>query len=203
MYGGGHKFSRGGGGGQRGGSHNKRNSFPPPPQWPSSNKPPSISSSRNKPSSSSSIVTPSTVSPQSEESFSLISADPPAFAAIIRLAPDLVDEIKRAESLSLPPQIKFHSNPNNTSGNVIDVGGKEFRFTWSHEMGGLCDIYEERQNGEDGNGLLVESGCSWRKLNVQRVLDESTKKHVKKRSEEYEQKLKSRKAIVWTSAILL
>ncbi|XP_048492387.1 uncharacterized protein LOC104903669 isoform X4 [Beta vulgaris subsp. vulgaris] len=79
---------------------------------------------------------------------------------------------------------------------VIDVGGKEFRFTWSQDLGGLCDIYEERQGGEDGNGLLVESGCSWRKLNVQRVLDESTKKHVKKRSEEYEQKLKSRKAIV-------
>lgn len=63
-------------------------------------------------------------------------------------------------------------------------------------MGGLCDIYEERQGGEDGNGLLVESGCSWRKLNVQRVLDESTKKHVKKRSEEYEQKLKSRKYVI-------
>lgn len=76
------------------------------------------------------------------------------------------------------------------------MGGKEFRFTWSHDMGGLCDIYEERQNGEDGKGLLVESGCSWRKLNVQRVLDESTKKHVKKRSEEYELKHKSRKYVV-------
>ena len=79
---------------------------------------------------------------------------------------------------------------------VIDVGGKEFRFTWAHEMGGLCDIYEERQSGEDGNGLLVESGSAWRKLNVQRVLDESTKKQVKKRSEEYEQKQKSRKYVV-------
>lgn len=76
---------------------------------------------------------------------------------------------------------------------VIDVGGKEFRFTWSREMGDLCDIYEECQSGEYGNGQLVESGCAWRKLNVQRVLDESTKNHVKMMSEEAERKYKSRK----------
>lgn len=75
------------------------------------------------------------------------------------------------------------------------MGGKEFRFTWSREFGDLCDIYEERQSGEDGNGLLVESGSAWRKLNVQRVLDESTKNHVKMRSEEAERKLKSRKYV--------
>jgi hypothetical protein len=79
---------------------------------------------------------------------------------------------------------------------VIDVGGKEFRFTWSREFGDLCDIYEECQSGEDGNGLLIESGSAWRKLNVQRVLDESTKNHVKKMSEEAERKLKSRKYVV-------
>lgn len=79
---------------------------------------------------------------------------------------------------------------------VIDVGGKDFRFTWSREMGDLCDTYEERRSGEDGNGLLVESGCAWRKLNVQRVLDESTKNHVKMRSEEAEKKSKSRR-YVW------
>lgn len=77
---------------------------------------------------------------------------------------------------------------------IIDVGGKEFRFTWSKD-GDLCDIYEERRSGEDGNGLLVESGCAWRKLNVQRVLDESTKNHVKRRSEEAERKIKSRKYV--------
>lgn len=76
------------------------------------------------------------------------------------------------------------------------MGGKEFRFTWSRELGDLCDIYEERQSGEDGNGLLVESGCAWRKLNVQRVLDESTTKHVKKLSEEAERKFKSRRYII-------
>lgn len=93
-------------------------------------------------------------------------------------------------------RVKFDANANNSAGNVIDVGGKEFRFTWSREFGDLCDIYEERRSGEDENGLLVESGCAWRKLNVQRVLDESTKKHVKMRSEEAERKHKSRKAIV-------
>ncbi|KAE9599051.1 putative occludin domain-containing protein [Lupinus albus] len=82
------------------------------------------------------------------------------------------------------------------AGVIIDVGGKQFRFTWSQEFGDLCDIYEERQSGEDGNGLLVESGCALRKLNVQRTLDESTKNHVKMRSEEAERKHKSRKAIV-------
>lgn len=79
---------------------------------------------------------------------------------------------------------------------VIDVGGKKFRFTWSQELGDLCDIYEERQSGEDGNGLLVESGSAWRKVNVQRILDESTKNHVKMRSEEAERKIGQRKYVV-------
>lgn len=73
------------------------------------------------------------------------------------------------------------------------MGGKEFRFTWSQEVGDLFDIYEESQNGEDGNGLLVESGSAWRKLNVQRDLDESTTKHVKMRSVEAELKKEQRK----------
>ncbi|KAA8541709.1 hypothetical protein F0562_022861 [Nyssa sinensis] len=140
---------------------------------------------------------PTTSAPAAaEESFSLVTGNPLDFAMIIRLAPDLVEEIKRVEAQGGTARIKFDSNANNTSGNVIDVGGKDFRFTWSREMGDLCDIYEERQSGEDGNGLLVESGCAWRKLNVQRILDESTKKHVKMRSEEAERKHKLRKAIV-------
>lgn len=79
---------------------------------------------------------------------------------------------------------------------VIDVGGKDFKFTWSHELDDLCDIYEEHRSGDDGNGLLVESGCPWRKLNVQRILDESTKKYVKMRREEAELKLKSSKYVM-------
>lgn len=138
----------------------------------------------------------SSSSASAEESFSLVTGNPLNFAMIIRLAPDLVEEIKRVESQGSVARIKFDSNANNPAGNVINVGGKDFRFTWSRETGELCDIYEERQSGEDGNGLLVESGGAWRKLNVQRVLDESTKNHVKKLSEEAERKLKSRKAIV-------
>ncbi|XP_022724779.1 uncharacterized protein LOC111281320 [Durio zibethinus] len=92
-------------------------------------------------------------------------------------------------------RIKFDSIPPNPSGNVIDVGGKEFRFTWSWEFSDLCDIYKECQSGEDGNGLLVESGCAWRKLNVQCILNELTMNHVKMQSEEAECKHKSHKTI--------
>ncbi|AQK69623.1 dentin sialophosphoprotein-related [Zea mays] len=79
---------------------------------------------------------------------------------------------------------------------VIDVSGKEFKFTWASERGELCDIYEERRSGEDGNGLLLECGSAWRKVNVQRILDESTKNLVKMRSKEAERLSKSRKSIV-------
>jgi len=78
---------------------------------------------------------------------------------------------------------------------VIDVNGKEFKFTWASERGELCDIYEERQSGEDGNGLLLECGSAWRKVNVQRILDESAKNLVKMRSEEAERLSKSRKFV--------
>ncbi|KAK7294311.1 hypothetical protein RJT34_17199 [Clitoria ternatea] len=173
---------------------NKRRptSFPPPtaPHRPSASagRPSLTSSARNA-----ARATP----PAVEETFSLVAGrDPLAFSMIIRLAPDLVDEIKRVESQGGTARMKFDPNPNHPNGNIIDVGGKEFRFTWSREFGDLCDIYEERQSGEDGNGTLVESGCAWRKLNVQRILDESTKNHLKMRSEEAERKMKSRKAIV-------
>ncbi|ONL94407.1 dentin sialophosphoprotein-related [Zea mays] len=131
-----------------------------------------------------------------DEAFRLESSGPPAFAAIIRLTPDLVDEIRRAEEAGGGARIKFNPNMYNSSENVIDVSGKEFKFTWASERGELCDIYEERQSGEDGNGLLLECGSAWRKVNVQRILDESTKNLVKMRSEEAERLSKSRKSIV-------
>ncbi|CAL9126397.1 unnamed protein product [Musa acuminata var. zebrina] len=152
----------------------------------------SAAAARSRPGGTS--VAPS--APAREETFSLESGGgPPDFAAIIRLTPDLVDEIRRVEAQGGIARIKFDSNFN-TSGNVIDVGGKEFSFTWSRELGDLCDIYEEHRSGEGGHGLLVESGSAWRKLTVQRILDESTKNHVKMRSEEAERLSKSRKAIV-------
>ncbi|XP_058743563.1 uncharacterized protein LOC131616291 isoform X1 [Vicia villosa] len=171
----------------RAGPKRLSSSFPPPPP----HRPPSSSSSRLSLGGSARKTPPAV-----EETFSLVSgSNPPAFSMIIRLAPDLIEEIKRVEAQGGTASMKYDPNPNNPNGNIIDVGGKEFRFTWSKD-GDLCDIYEQRQSGVDGNGLLVESGCAWRKVNVQRILDESTKNHVKMRSEEAERKLKSRKAIV-------
>ncbi|KAJ6348324.1 hypothetical protein OIU76_004734 [Salix suchowensis] len=199
MYGG---SSKRGGRGGGGGSGSRRSSLPPPPPvhrpTPASRLSlgPSNNPRNNRPGPiNAKSLTAS--NPGVEETFSLIPGNSPlAFAMIIRLVPDLVDEIRRVEAQGGTARIKFGSIANNNDGNVIDVGGKEFRFTWSREFGDLCDIYEERQGGVDGNGLLVESGCAWRKVNVQRILDESTTNHVKMLSEEAERKSKSRKAIV-------
>ncbi|WCJ39590.1 dentin sialophosphoprotein-related [Euphorbia peplus] len=198
MYGAASKL--GGRGGGRGAGATKRSSFPPPPPpHRSSTAPNSRLSLGSNPRGGGrgSGPSPSTPAVAVEESFSLIPGNNPlAFGMIIRLAPDLVEEIRKVEAQGTTARIKFDSFGSNTLGNVIDVGGKEFRFTWSREFGDLCDIYEERQSGEEGNGVLVESGSAWRKVNVQRILDESTKNHVKMRSEEAERKHKSRKAII-------
>eukprot|EP01018_Ginkgo_biloba_P013720 Gb_28958 [translate_table: standard] len=141
---------------------------------------------------------PSACPPQNtqEENFNLLPGTALPFAMIIKLVPDLVEEVKRVEAEGGKVQIKLGPYANNPSGNVIDVGGKEFTFTWAPEPGELCDIYEEQQSGEDGNGVLVESGSAWRKLNVQRTLDDTVRDHVKMRSAEAARQLKSRKAII-------
>lgn len=194
MHSGSSKIGRGGGRGA-GGPRN-RSSFPPPQPHRAASSTGRLSMGsgpRNRATAGGAAAPPQAV----EETYSLVSGNNPlAFSMIIRLTPDLVDEIRRLEAQGSTARIKFDPIPKNPNGNVIDVGGKEFKFTWSPEFGDLCDIYEERKSGEDGNGMLVESGCAWRKLNVQRILDESTTKQVKKRSEEAERKHKSRKAIV-------
>ena len=53
-----------------------------------------------------------------DEAFRLESSGPPAFAAIIRLTPDLVDEIRRAEEAGGGARIKFNPNMYNSSENV-------------------------------------------------------------------------------------
>ncbi|KAG2306469.1 hypothetical protein Bca4012_084513 [Brassica carinata] len=204
MHGGSSKLARGRGGG---GPSRNRNSFPPP-----TNRHPSPigrmstggdgSSAAPRQRNTTSVKGAAAASSSSsrtavEEKFSLVPREsPPAFGMIIRLTPDLVDEIKRVEAEGGAAKIKFDAFPNNSTGNIIDVGGKEFKFTWSGERGDLCDIYEEHESGEDGNGVLIEAGSAWRKLNVQRTLDESITSQMKKRSVEAEQKNKSRKAIV-------
>lgn len=190
MYGASGKMGRGGGG-----SGAKRNIHAPPIGRPT---PAGRMSMGGGPRgrgglSSAAASSPSTSSLLVEESFSLVRENPLNFGMAIKLAPDLVEEIKRVEAQGGTARIKFGAN---ASGNVIHVGDKTFKFTWSREPGDLCDIYEERRSGDGGNGMLVESGGTWRKLNVERELDESTKNHVKRRSEEAERKLKSRKAIV-------
>ncbi|XP_057793097.1 LOW QUALITY PROTEIN: uncharacterized protein LOC131009701 [Salvia miltiorrhiza] len=188
MYGASGKMGRGGGGGSGG----KRNIHAPPIGRPTPASRLSMGGAprgRGGPPASS----PSTSSLQVEESFSLVRENPLNFGMAIKLTADLVEEIKRLEAQGAAARIKFGAN---ASGNVIHVGDKTIKFTWSREPGDLCDIYEERQSGDGGHGLLVESGGTWRKLNVERELDESTKNHVKRRSEEAERKMKSRKAIV-------
>lgn len=76
---------------------------------------------------------------------------------------------------------------------VLKIGDEEFRLNSSEEDGGLCDIFEEKRRGEDGNGILKEAGSVWRKLSVLRTLDASEKDRVKKRSMEAQQQQKSRK----------
>ncbi|XP_065880215.1 uncharacterized protein [Euphorbia lathyris] len=198
MYGGGSKL---GGRGEGGAGGTKRlSSFPPPLPHLSSSTAPNSRLSRGGGSNPRNRSGPSTSTPASipsvEETCSLIPGNnPPAFGMAMRLTPDLVEEIRRVEAQGGTARMKFDSMGSNTTGNVIDVGGKEFRFTWSRELGDLCDIYEEHQSGEEGNGSLVESGSVQWKVNVQPVLDESTKNRVKMRSEEAERKHKARRAI--------
>ncbi|XP_024970195.1 dentin sialophosphoprotein isoform X1 [Cynara cardunculus var. scolymus] len=195
MYGGSGKLGRG-----RGGGPVKRNihtTFQPssvqrPSTTPGGGRLSAGGGHRNR---SNTPVAPALVS-TAEETFSLVRNNPLNFGMIIRLSPVLVEEIKRLEAQGGAARMKFDSSAKNPAGNIIDVGGKEFRFTWSQETGDLCDIYEECESGDNGNGLLVESGGAWRKLNVQRELDESFKNHVKMRTVEAERKHKSRTAIV-------
>ncbi|XP_042024377.1 dentin sialophosphoprotein-like isoform X1 [Salvia splendens] len=181
MYGASGKMGRGGGSG------GKRNIHAPPTGRPT---PASRLSMGGGPRGRGG---PPASSLQVEESFSLVRENPLNFGMAIKLTADLVEEIKRVEAQGGAARIKFGAN---ASGNVIQVGDKAIKFTWSREPGDLCDVYEERQSGDDGNGLLVESGGTWRKVNVERELDESTKNHVKRLSEEAERKMKSRKSIV-------
>lgn len=196
MFGNPGKLGRGGGGGGgRGGSKRMGHTLPPPhrstgaaPRQPIG----AASASRNR---NGGLGSGPGAPPATEETFSLQSEEQLAFGMIVRVTPYLVEEMQRIEAQGGTARIKFGSHPNNSTGNVIDVGGKDFIFTWSGEFG-ECDIYQEYRSGEDGNGLLLESGSAWRKLNVQRDLDESTKNHVKMRTEEAERQSKSRKAIV-------
>lgn len=126
MYGGSGKLGRGGGGGGRGGGGGvgKRN-------IPSPFQPPPIH--RSSPASAGRLpvggagaprnrgVSSSSGAPDgggAEETFSLVTGNPLNFAMIIKLAPDLVEEIKRVEAEGGAARIKFDANAKNSPGNV-------------------------------------------------------------------------------------
>ncbi|XP_071710257.1 uncharacterized protein [Rutidosis leptorrhynchoides] len=196
MYGGSSKLGRGRGGGPPI-KRNIHSTFQPSSVQRPSATPPGgrLSAGSAHRSRSNTPAAPATVS-TADETFSLVRNNPLNFGMIIRLSPVLIEEIKRLEAQGGVARIKFDSIANNPAGNIIDVGGKEFRFTSSQETGDLCDIYEEQRGGDNGDGLLVESGGAWRKINVQRELDESVKNHVKMRTVEAERKHKSRKTVI-------
>lgn len=96
----------------RGGSN--RRSFPPPPA-PQRSSAPGGRLSLGPSSRNAAKETASTAAV--EETFSLTSgSNPLAFSMIIRLAPDLVEEIRRVESQGGTARMKFGPNPH--SGNV-------------------------------------------------------------------------------------
>jgi hypothetical protein len=108
------KPGRGGGGG--GGGRRPGMTAPPPRPGGSLGRAPISSASRGRgrggPSASASAP------PIREETFSLESGGLPDFASIIRLTPDLVDEIRRCEAQGGTARIKFGSNSLNSSENV-------------------------------------------------------------------------------------
>lgn len=126
MYGGSSKLGRNGGVARGIGAKRPHSSHPLPPPHRQSGPAGAgrlssiggrVSGSASNPRSRGSIQSapPAAV----EENFSLVSGNnPPAFAMIIRLAPDLVDEIKRLEAQAGTARIKFDVNASNSSGNV-------------------------------------------------------------------------------------
>lgn len=126
MYGGSGKHGRGGGGGGRGNGAGKRNihsSFHAPPIQRSSAVPGgrlSVGSGAAGPRNRGTSSAPNSSAPSNEveESFNLVTRNPLDFAMLIRLAPGLVEEIKRVEAEGGMAQIKFDANANNSIGNV-------------------------------------------------------------------------------------
>lgn len=81
--------------------------------------------------------------PAVEETFSLVSGNNPlAFAMIIKLAPDLVEEIRRAEAQGETAKIKFGVNPKNPSGNVSMFGCFSCYFCYRKGIQGIISMQE-------------------------------------------------------------
>lgn len=115
MFGAQSKLGRGGGAGRGVGGGPKR--YPAISQ---TIRPPGAPAGRSSmPGPRNRTPAPPAAPPAVEETFSLISGNNPlAFAMIIRLAPDLIKEIRHVEAQGGPVRIKFDATPNNSSGNV-------------------------------------------------------------------------------------
>lgn len=139
MFGGSSKFGRGGGRGGGGGGATKRFSVPPQPPRPSVPGGLSLSGGpRNRNPGPSSAAPPAV-----EETFSLVSGnDPLAFAMIMRLAPELVAEIRHAEAQGETAKIKFDVNSANPNGNVSLFDCFPSDFCWSNGMPGIILMRE-------------------------------------------------------------
>eukprot|EP00250_Pteridium_aquilinum_P014360 c21937_g1_i1 orf=98-4279(-) len=130
-----------------------------------------------------------------EESYQLL-AHPEGstlpFAMIIRLTPEILEELKHAEAEGVVPRMKFGDN---VGSHVIEVGPETFQFSSAPELGNLCDIYIE-QIEESGQHVLREAGSAQRKLLLQRILSDTEKGRLKQRTAEADSKQKLRKSIL-------
>lgn len=124
MFGASGKSARGGRGGASSGAKRKLHSNfhsaslnRPSGRRPSAGGAGGSSAPRNNRKTTTTPPSPAASAPV-EESFSLETGNPLDFAMIIRLTPDLVDEIKRVETQGGSARIKFDANAKNTSGNV-------------------------------------------------------------------------------------
>lgn len=127
MFGASGKSGRGGrGGGSSGGKRKLHSNFHsaslnrPSGRRPSTGAVAGSSAPRNSRKTTTTPPSPAAAAPSAavEESYSLETGNPLDFAMIIRLTPDLVDEIKRVEAQRGSARIKFDANAKNTSGNV-------------------------------------------------------------------------------------
>lgn len=120
MFGASSKLGRGGGGGRGGGTGGGAKRFPAPqPSHRPSGAPGGRQSLQGSAGQRNRSSGPNSGQAAVEETFSLVSGNNPlTFAMIIRLVPDLVEEIRRVEAQGGNARIKFDANPHNPLGNV-------------------------------------------------------------------------------------
>lgn len=121
MYGGSGKLGRGRGGGVPV-KRSIHSTFQPssvqrPSITPAGGRLSAAGGNRNRNKTSGTASAAATVS-TADESFSLVRNSPPNFGMIIRLTPNLIDEIKRVEAQGGSAKIKFDSCANLPDGNV-------------------------------------------------------------------------------------